>query len=263
MKRTTLIAIAVTGVGAAALLLWRGGAHEAVTLAAHQPPAAGSVLGTPPPLPTDGTVAAAPAAAALPTAVVPASASPEQLRTELGQWRACLAAGNCPGPETDSRAMHFRAVAEMAARLKALNERADPATRQALAREYIGFPDGHVQAAALALAASTPPDAQTAQATLAALKATHDAELYRQAFAVLAQWQRAGLGSGMDDVFTHTLRQGGLHAGQAVAENLLPFLNDQNVSHYQALAAQLPEGSARRLALQQVVQEYGRLRTGG
>ncbi len=200
-----------------------------------------------------------PTSAAGSAAASTATPSPQQA---LQRLKRCYFANSCGFPETDSRSAHFAAAHAIVAQLRALPQQGSPIELGALAREFLTFPDGHVQAEALRLAARLPPDAATLGSVIAALADSHDAVLFKQALPVLDQWQQLGLRAGLDDLMLGTLRTGGLFAAQAVAENLLPFVNEANRAQYQALVVELPEG-ARRQALQQSLREYHLQRSGG
>lgn len=236
-----------------------------------RPPAGSAAAGrplpeslTPPWLP--GPASEAQASAAPP----PASGSPAGAALQqppalaLQTLKRCYYADNC-GFDTradDPRGAHFAAARAIAERLQALPRDGNPAELAGLAREFMAFPDGHVQEAALRLAATLPPEAATAGAAIAMLADSHDAPLFRQALPVLDQWQKLGLNAGLDTLLQDTLRTGGIYAAQVVAENLTPFINAANWSQYQALAQALPEG-ARRNALQHSLREYRLQKTGG
>lgn len=227
-----------------------------------QPPAAAGAQALPAGLAMpwqDGAAVLGPDDPPIPTATPASLPTPQQA---LQQLRRCYFADSCGFPETDSRSAHFAAAHAIVAQLRALPQDASPAELGALAREFLAFPDGHVQAEALRLAAQLPPDAATVGSVIAALADSHDALLFKKALPVLDRWQQLGLNAGLDDLMLGTLRTGGLFAAQTVAENLLPFVNQANHGQYQALLAELPEGS-RRQALQHSLREYRLQRSGG
>ncbi|QPF71827.1 hypothetical protein G8A07_02045 [Roseateles sp. DAIF2] len=214
--------------------------------------------------PSQHTGAAPLSVAAPPAGSQAAAALQQQPQAALRALKRCYYADSCGFPETDSRSAHFAAAHAIAAQLRALPREGGGNTAElgALAREFLAFPDGHVQEAALRLAAGLPPDAATVAATIAALADNHDAPLFRIALPILEQWQKLGLDAGLDSMLGATLRTGGLFAAQTVAEQLTPFVNEANWARYQALAAEMPEG-ARRQALQQSLREYQLRRSGG
>jgi hypothetical protein len=247
--------------------------EPAVTLAgpSRGGPEAASVMAFP-------AQAEADAAAALgELAALAASAASGSVAAGLAQTRPlaalralkqCYYADNCGFGGADSRAgleAHFKASQAIALQLKALSgagSEMGEREQAALAREFLGFPDGHVQAEALALAARLPPDPSTVNAAVAALADSYDSVLFKKAFPVLQQWQSQGMRSGYDEMLVSVVHTGGWHAAQAVAENLAPFLNEANVAQFEAVAAQLEPG-ARQTALRQSIRDYRLLRSGG
>jgi len=176
--------------------------------------------------------------------------------------KRCYLADRCGGTPSEGLETHFAVSKAISERLTALPANGDVAEQAALAREFLAFPDGHVQAAALALAARLPQDTATVNATVTALADSYDQLLFRKALPVLQQWQAVGLSSGYDDMLATTLQTGGIHAAQVVAENLLPFVNDANIGRYEALAQGMQPG-ARATALRQSLRDYRLLKTGG
>lgn len=209
-----------------------------------------------------------PAAASSPVAAVdpePAavaslgSAPPAQaLRTLL----RCHAADSCRLTRGEGLDEHFEVVGLLLQQLDRLAAEGSPAEQVAFARELLAFPDGHVQAAALALAARLPPSAETTAAAVAALARTYDAVLLAQAYPVLRQWQQLGLSAGYDDMFLGLVHTGGWQAAQSVAENIGPFLNAGNVGRFEQVARQLAPG-ARQKALLRSLRDYEMQRRGG
>lgn len=205
-------------------------------------------------------------AAALPASLPPPEAAaalaaqpPAQALRALVQ---CHAANSCRVRSQEGLDGHFEVVAAVLQQLERLAAQGSPAEQAAWARELLAFPDGHVQAAALALAARLPPSAETTAAAVAALGRTYDAVLLGKAYPVLQQWQQLGLTSGYDDMFIGLVHTGGWQAAQSVAEHIGPFLNDGNVARLEQVARQLPPG-ARQQALLRSLRDHQLQRQGG
>ena len=180
----------------------------------------------------------------------------------LRALKKCYYADNCGLAGSEGLDAHFAASRAIVAQLKALPAQAAAAEQAQLAREFMAFPDGHVQAEALALAARLPAEAATVQAAVAMLRESYDSVLFRQAFPLLQQWQQQGLSVGYEDMLAEVLHTGGWHAAQAVAENLTPFLSDSNLARFEAVRGQLAEG-ARKTALGRSLADYRLQRSGG
>lgn len=257
-------ALLLLAAGALAWLWWMrdGPAADAATPAAAALPASAAVLAA-----ASGSASALAAAASEPGASGFLSAGRQALAQPhpaqaLRGLKTCYFQGNCQlaGPEgLDEHFADSRAIVEQ---LKRLSETGSAAEQADWARELIGFPDGHVQAAALALAARLPPAAETVAATVAALRESYDAVLLRQAYPVLQQWQQLGLTAGYDEMFLQLVHTGGWQAAQSVAENIGPFLNAGNVARFEQIVGQLQPG-ARQDALKRALRDYQLLRSGG
>jgi hypothetical protein len=207
---------------------------------------------------------AAPASDALPLtepvrpAALAALAPAQALRT----LQQCHAGDSCRLTRGEGMDEHFEVVRLLLQQLERLAAQGSPAEQAAWARELLAFPDGHVQAAALALAAKLPPSAETAAAAVATLGKSYDAVLLGKAYPVLQQWQQLGLSAGYDDMFIGLVHTGGWQAAQSVAENIGPFLNAGNVGRFEQVARQLPPG-ARQQALLRSLRDYELQRRGG
>ena len=203
------------------------------------------------------SAAAAPAESA--SGPAQAAAPPAQALRALVQ---CHAANTCRVSSREGLDEHFEVVGAVLQQLERLTAEGSPAEQAAWARELLAFPDGHVQAAALALAAKLPPSAETAAATVKALGQTYDAVLLAKAYPVLQQWQQLGLSAGYDDMFAGLVHTGGWQAAQSVAEHIGPFLNAGNVGRFEQVARQLQPG-ARQQALLRSLRDYELQRRGG
>jgi hypothetical protein len=254
MKAPLLLAAATATV---ALGLWWVQRDDAAPAVAAAMPAPRAVPPGPPasalPLP-----AAAPGIE--PAAVASISTAPpaQALRT----LKQCHAANSCRLTRGEGMDEHFEVVRLVLEQLERLAAHGSPAEQAAWARELLAFPDGHVQAAALALAARLPPSAETVAAAVQALGASYDAVLLAKAYPVLQQWQQLGLSSGYDDLFIGLVHTGGWQAAQSVAEHIGPFLNAGNITRFEQVARQLQPG-ARQQALLRSLRDYELQRRGG
>ncbi|MDR7335386.1 hypothetical protein [Roseateles asaccharophilus] len=225
--------------------------------ASPQPALAGAAVGP--------VMAQAPAlAASLPlqepiNATALASQTPVQAVRGLLQ---CHAANTCRVTSREGLDEHFEIVGALMQQIERLQAQGNPAEQSALVRELLAFPDGHVQAAALALAAKLPPSTETVSAAVAALGKTYDAVLLDKAYPVLRQWQQLGLTAGYDEMFVGLVHTGGWQAAQSVAENVGPFLNAGNVARFEQVARELQPG-ARQQALLRSLRDYQLQRQGG
>lgn len=251
------------GLASAAVAAWlawgQPGPGELRPAASAAPPPARPVPASAP-LPS-AALAAAPGASA--GAAGDLAARPTQPPAQaLRALMQCHAANTCRVSSQEGLDGHFEIVEAVLRELDRLVAQGGPAEQAAWARELLSFPDGHVQAAALALAAKLPPSAETVAAAVAALGRSHDAVLLAQAYPVLRQWQQLGMSAGYDEMFLGLVHTGGWQAAQSVAENIGPFLNAGNVGRFEQVARQLQPG-ARQQALLRSLRDYQLQRQGG
>jgi hypothetical protein len=251
-------ALALAAAAALATALWwalRGDAPAVAAVPAARVAAAPALPA--PAAPVASAADAAPAEPPAPAAL--AAAAPAQALRALVQ---CHAANSCRVSSREGLDEHFEVVGAVLQQLERLRADGSPAEQAAWARELLAFPDGHVQAAALALAAKLPPSAETVAAAVKALGQTYDAVLLAQAYPVLQQWQQLGLSAGYDEMFLGLVHTGGWQAAQSVAEHVGPFLNAGNVPRFEQVARQLQPG-ARQQALLRSLRDHELQRRGG
>jgi len=252
------------GLASAALAAWLawgahgGGGGQPVTSPAPAASVADGRTAAASAPPSADPAPSGPAASAAGMAAMAALPPAQALRALL----QCHAANACRVSSHEGLDEHFEIVEAVLKQLDRLAAQGSPAEQAAWARELLAFPDGHVQAAALALAARLPPSAETVAAAVAALGRTYDAVLLAQAYPVLRQWQQVGLSAGYDDMFLGLVHSGGWQAAQSVAENIGPFLNAGNLGRFEQVARQLQPG-ARKQALLRSLRDYQLQSQGG
>jgi hypothetical protein len=185
----------------------------------------------------------------------------QTLQKELLKLRGCLATQNCAFSREDPRAYEFAVAhdAEKAVRqLKSetLRNKWRDAEITKGAVDALSWDEDNVRAAALDLLATQPPSAEARDGILQGVAESTDPSIYEQAMRELARYTDAGDQEKIDRFLQSTLQTGGFFAAGKVAEKIQPFLNAQNIPKYQKLVASLPEGSAKRSALEQALFEY-------
>lgn len=249
----------VAAAALAAALWWTQGGGTAPAATAGLAPAILPSSAPPLTVNTPASASAVPVKADAAAVAPLGSAPPAQALRSLLQ---CHATDSCRVTRGEGLDEHFEVVRLLLEQLERLAAQGSTAEQTAWARELLAFPDGHVQAAALALAAKLPPSAETTAAAVSALGKTYDAVLLAQAYPVLRQWQRLGLSSGYDEMFIGLVHTGGWQAAQSVAENVGPFLNAGNVARFEQVARELQPG-ARQQALLRTLRDYELQRRGG
>jgi len=216
--------------------------------------------------------AASPAPLATPgaaAALVTTDTSAVSLGQQLDALAHCEQTQSCPVDNHDPYAAEYRRHQAMAALLDQL--RASVGTHDAttsdadrlrpLAWQYLSWPDGHVQSAALSLLSRLPPVPENVPALTAALTNSFDAPLMRQALAELVRYPEQA--DAMAPFFIDMMSTGSLFAGQEVARGMLPFLTPANVGQYQALQDRLEPQSAKARDLKAVLAEFERRQANG
>ncbi len=174
----------------------------------------------------------------------------------------------CRLDDSDPRAAHFdlgqRVTKELAilaalARRNALGD----VDGNGIARRSMQYEDGHVQEAALDLMSALPPNSANVDVILDTLQRGHDAQIYTQAMRELVRYPDQAARSRIESTLMETLQSGGHFAGQAVAQEIMPFLNSSNLPRFQELAQQLPPGSAKRRLLEGTLEEFKQQQSGG
>lgn len=222
------------------------------------------------PLPRPGSVDPAPLATpAAAAALVTTNTSPASLSQQLDALARCEQTQTCPVDNHDPYASEYHRHQAMAALLNQLqagagadaaNQR-DADSLRSLAWQYLSWPDGHVQSAALSLLSTLPPVPENVPSLTTALTNSFDAPLMRQALAELGRYPEQT--DVMTPFFINIMSTGSLFAGQEVARGLLPFLTPANVGHYQALQGRLEPQSAKARDLKAVLAEFERRQTNG
>jgi hypothetical protein len=182
-------------------------------------------------------------------------------------WLRCLEVSACVdqyGSRNNSLDAHFQVVQQAEQALRRLSQAGLTEKELGEAAEWaLRSADGHVHAAALDLLALTRPTPEQVQAVTAALEHSFDSTLIRKALPLLQRWHQQGLCNSCERMMVLILKDGGLYAGQVVAQSLLPFLSPGNVETFKATANELPADSLKKRHLEQTLEEYQRLSTGG
>ena len=267
MSTKTAIAVAALLAAAAGGVGWLLGGTRApaVELAREAGAMSGTAAASSPAAASMGSASAASTAAAVADVSAELPAPPRADAPPAQALRAllrCHAADSCRFSRGEGLDEHFEVASRLVQQLERLGAEGNASEQAAWARELMSYPDGHVQAAALALAARLPPSPETVNAAVSALGKSYDAVLLRQAYPVLRQWQQVGLTSGYDDMFVGLVHTGGWQAAQSVAENIGPFLNAGNVGRFEQVARQLQPG-ARQQALLKSLSDYRLQQQGG
>lgn len=208
--------------------------------------------------------AATPAARTVQTEMAPF----EQFSTKLDTLADCLDQQNCAFDNSDPRAYsHAVALAQrdllVAANTAWLARDLSEQEARVLAHRGLALADGHAQSAALDLLASLPLHANSGEALLAMLSASHDAALVEQALPLVAAYQDNGLVAALDPLLITVLEHGPHFVRLSLSRELLPLVTADNADSLQQLAKRLAADDAVQRNLQLALSQYQLLQNRG
>jgi len=185
---------------------------------------------------------------------------------QLAQLAHCEQDHRCPvDSKTDPYAADYARNQQLQALLVQLTQIASqPSAQQELHRvaaEYLRWPDGHVQSAALTLISALPAEPSNVPIITNALRQSFDAPLMRQALQELTRYPEQK--NELQPFLSQVMQTGSFYAAQEVAKGLLPFMTPDTLGSYQTLLSQLDPQSSKALMLAATIQEYQRRAGGG
>lgn len=199
----------------------------------------------------------------------PSAAAPESkwqtVIQQLARLAHCEQDHSCPpDSKTDPYAADYARHQQMQALLVQLTQTASQPTAQPelhrVAAEYLHWPEGHVQSAALTLLSALPAKQSNVPVITQALQQSFDAPLMRQALQELTRYPEQS--KELQPFFSQVMQTGSFYAAQEVAQGLLPFITPDTVGNYQAQLNQLDPQSAKAQMLAATLKEY-QLRVSG
>ncbi|NVK25062.1 MAG: hypothetical protein HWE10_09060 [Gammaproteobacteria bacterium] len=183
----------------------------------------------------------------------------QELLSQLDKLKNCHQTKTCPVDNSDPRGSELlrgqkiKQVIEAYMELTLVNDFANAETNYVI-RSFIDFPDGHVQEAVLKLMSALEPNQDNALALIVALADSYNAKIVNQAMAELQRYPE--LSSQTDELFSQSLQTGSFYVAQEVAQQIFPYLNNDNIGFYEEVAKSLPPKSKRSEALWSNIKEY-------
>lgn len=178
---------------------------------------------------------------------------------QLAQLANCEQTQRCPqGKDAyEGEYERHRQMAALLAQLAkdALQRPSEEDNYRKIASDYLSWPDGHVQSAALSLLSALPTQPANVKLITTALQENFDAPLMRQAMQELQRYPANN--NELQTFFGHILQTGAMYASQEVAQGLLPFLTADNVAYYQQILTELDHQSKKAQLLQATLDEFG------
>ena len=190
----------------------------------------------------------------------------EKIAQTLRELANCQETKTCPVDDSDPRASSYLLGQQLKeqlndyAKLHADNKYYDEVTAQ-LTQEFLDYPDGHVQEAAIDLMSAQPANENNALTLITALGDGYDAKIMNQAMGELQRYPQ--LSEQSQQLFMDTLKTGAFYPAQEVAKNILPFLNANNIDSYKEVLASLSPKSAKARYLNAAIIEAQLRQSGG
>ncbi|MEC7120656.1 MAG: hypothetical protein VXW65_12250 [Pseudomonadota bacterium] len=185
----------------------------------------------------------------------------DTLRQHMHHYASCIENNPCGLPDSDPKAVFFTVSQTLAASLRelALIGARQPelmAATAALAREYLLFPEGYVQEAALQIFAQLPPDPDNAARIRQLLAESFNDGIVAQSLLELQRYPDTAAIAQLTPVLLQGLRSGGFHAADQIARDIAPFLNRDNIGQYEQLLQQMPEALERHRRLSDAIAQW-------
>ena len=188
------------------------------------------------------------------------------LTEELSQLLHCDQNKSCPQDSSDPRASSIllgKLLSEKLNEYVDLHLQYDYFDQQSieLTKQFLNYPDGHVQKQAINLMSAQQPNLELASLLINELETSFNAKIIRQSLKELQRYPE--LSSEIQQLFYQVLTTGSFYAGEELATNILPYLNTSNVGFYTELADSLPQNSAKERALRSNIEEFLLRQSGG
>jgi hypothetical protein len=203
------------------------------------------------------------------TSMPPSWAQHSDSSKKLQALQACYQTeGACGFPQTDPKEEFFAIGQEIKKILLQLehqyhDNRSRSDELNALARQFLKNPDGHVKKAALHLMASQEPNIKNLDSLLRDVIAFHDAALIPQTMLELTRYLGQGQDQRIYDALASALVRGAPFVSLAIAQQISAFLNEQSLETFVAVLPQIHGGSKTRRHLRVMIDEYEKRQSAG
>ncbi len=192
----------------------------------------------------------------------------EDSLAQLRFLNSCYNDTDCGYQNQDPRQIDYQIGQEISGELHNLmaqwkNSEITETELQQAALDSLNNPDGHVQQAALDLLAQLPPTAAHFDAIISITEDNYDAMIVEQVMDELYRYMPQGYGAEIDQTFTNLIITGAPYASQAAAQNILPFLNPNNISTYKNTLSKIPANSKKAKLLKGAIEEFELQQSGG
>jgi hypothetical protein len=186
----------------------------------------------------------------------------DEVQNNLAQHNRCYTE-DCSAEEVHPRTAYYDAGQKVKAELLRLRDyvrQKNITDRQItdIALEALENSDGHVQEVALDLLSTQPTAPESLEAILEKVIRGYDAELVRQALNELQRYIAERDQQRIRTVLAEEMLHGAPFVGQAIAKNIMMFLNRESVPFFEAVVEKIVPGSIIYDSLQSSIREYRR-----
>ncbi len=193
---------------------------------------------------------------------------PEDNLSQLRFLNSCYNDNDCGYQNQDPRQVDYQIGQEIKDELHNLmamwkNSEITATELEQAALDSLNNPDGHVQQAALDLLAQLPPSAANFDAIIEITEDNYDAMIVEQLMDELYRYMPQGYGAEIDQTFTNLIITGAPYASQTAAQNIVPFLNPNNIDTYKDTLSKIPAGSKKAKLLKGAIEEFELQQSGG
>ncbi|OKY25174.1 hypothetical protein [Thalassotalea sp. PP2-459] len=185
----------------------------------------------------------------------------QQLLTQLDEIEDCENNGLCSTNEQDPKQAMFEQEALFVKTLKQLQEmhqtkQVFDTTYTETIGKYLASSLGRVQLQAIDMFAQQPQDESNAEILINALSDSYDSKVMAKAMSVLTHYPKQQ--EQYENMLLKTLTTGSFYVSRTVAKEVRHILNAQNITKFEALAATLPEKTAKAKILKTSIDDYKR-----
>lgn len=185
----------------------------------------------------------------------------QQLLSQLIEIEDCENNGLCSTNEQDPKQAMFEREALLVKTLKQLQEmhqtkQVFDTTYTDTVGKYLASSLGRVQLQAIDMFAQHPQDDTNAEILINALHDSYDSKVMAKAMSVLTHYPRQQ--EKYENMLLQTLSTGSFYVSRTVAKEVRHILNAQNITKFEALAASLPDKTAKAKILKASIADFKR-----
>ncbi|WP_286233963.1 hypothetical protein [Thalassotalea sediminis] len=185
----------------------------------------------------------------------------QQLLHQLKDIEDCENNGLCSVNEQDPKQVMFEQEAMLVKTLQQLQamhqtKQVFDTTYADITGKYLTSPLGRVQMQAIDMLAQQPKNEANAEILISALRDSYDSKVMTKAMSVLAEYPAQQ--QQYENMLMQTLKTGSFYVSRTVAKEVRHILNGQNIAKFEALAASLPEKTAKAKLLKASIADFKR-----